>query len=84
MNPMQNGMAARHSRERAGVLMTGTAVVVLKSKYGGTGDTLRMRGLECRHEPERRRLVLHRNGTDVAKFDTDQVERWWMDWTGSS
>ena len=57
-----------------------TAVVVLKSKPGGTGETLRMRGLEYRHEPERRRLVLHRNGTDVARFDTEQVERWWVDW----
>jgi hypothetical protein len=32
--------------------------------------------LELRHEPERRRLVLHRNGTDVGQFDTDLVERW--------
>ena len=79
MDPMQNGIGAHHSRERVGALVTSTTVVVLKSKYGGTGETLRMRGLECRHEPERRRLVLHRNGTDVAKFDTEQLESWHME-----
>jgi len=79
VNPMHNGIGAHHSHERAGVLVTSTAVVVLKSKDGVTGATLRVRGLECRHEPERHRLVLHRNGTDVAQFDTDQLEGWHME-----
>jgi len=57
-------------------MATSTAVVVLKPKPGDRGETFRVPGLELRHEPERRRLVLHRNGTDVGQFDTDLVERW--------
>ena len=56
-----------------------TAVVVLKPKPGGRGETLRVPGLELRHEPDHRRLVLHRNGTDVGQFDTDQLEGWHME-----
>ena len=56
-----------------------TAVVVLKPKPGGRGETLRMRGFELRHEADHRRLVLHRNGTDVGQFDTDQLEGWHME-----
>jgi hypothetical protein len=57
-----------------------TAVVVLKSNTGASGETVRVGDVECRHEPERRRLVLHRNGNDVARFDTRNVERWYMDY----
>ena len=57
-----------------------TAVVVLKSSAGASGETVRVGDVECRHEPERRRLVLHRNGSDVARFDTRNVERWYMDY----
>lgn len=56
-----------------------TAVVILRSKPGGRGETLRVRDMELRHEPDHRRLVLHRNGTDVGQFDTDQLEGWHME-----
>jgi len=51
----------------------------LKPMPGGRGETLRVRGLELRHEADHRRLVLHRNGTDVGQFDTDQLEGWHME-----
>jgi len=57
-----------------------TAVVVLKSSTGASGETVRVGDVECRHEPDRRRLVLHRNGNDVARFDTRNVERWYIDY----
>ena len=57
-----------------------TVVVVLKSSTGASGETVRVGDVECRHEPERRRLVLHRNGHNVARFDTRNVERWYMDY----
>ena len=60
-----------------------TVVVVLKSPTGASGETVRVGDVECRHEPERRRLVLHRNGHDVARFDTRNVERWYMDYASS-
>ena len=56
-----------------------TAVVVMKSSTSASGETVRVGDVECRHEPDRRRLVLHRNGHDVARFDTRNVERWYMD-----
>ena len=56
-----------------------TAVVVLRPKPGGRGETLRVHGMALRHEPDHRRLVLHRNGTDVGQFDTDQLEGWHME-----
>jgi len=56
-----------------------TAVVVLKPMPGGRAETLRVRGLEFRHEADHRRLVLHRNGTDVGQFNTDQLEGWHME-----
>ena len=56
-----------------------TAVVVLKPKPGGRPETVRVRGMALRHEPAHRRLVLHRNGTDVGQFDTDQLEGWHME-----
>ena len=61
-----------------------TVVVVLRSSAGASGETVRVGDVECRHEPERRRLVLHRNGHDVARFDTRNVERWYMDYYASS
>ena len=57
-----------------------TAVVVLKSSAGASGETVRVGDVECRHEPDRRRLVLHRDGQDVARFDTRNVDRWYMDY----
>ena len=54
-------------------------MVVLKRKPGGGGEIFRVPGLELRHEPDHRRLVLHRNGTDVGEFDTDQLEGWHME-----
>ena len=56
-----------------------TAVVVFKPMPGGRGETLRVRGLQLRHEADHRRLVLHRNGTDVGQFNTDQLEGWHME-----
>lgn len=56
-----------------------TAVVVLKPNPGGRKETFRVPGLELRHEPDHRRLILHRNGTDVGQFDTDQLEGWHME-----
>jgi len=54
-----------------------TVVIVLKSK-GGTcpAETLRLPGVELRHEPERRRVVVHRDGRDIACISTDEVECW--------
>jgi hypothetical protein len=53
-----------------------TAVVVLKAKAGAPQETLRLPGVELRHEPDRRRVVVHRDGHDIASFNIDEVERW--------
>ena len=53
-----------------------TAVVVLKATAGKREETLRLPGLELRHEPDRRRVVVHRDGHDIASLNTDEVERW--------
>ncbi len=52
------------------------AVVVLKAKAGKPEETLRLPGVELRHEPDRRRVVVHRNGRDIACLNTDDVECW--------
>lgn len=53
-----------------------TAVVVLKAKAGASEETVRLPGVELRHEPERGRVVVHRHGHDIACISTDEVERW--------
>lgn len=53
-----------------------TAVVVLKAIAGAPEETVRLPGVELRHEPDRRRVVVHRDGNDIASFNTDEVERW--------
>jgi hypothetical protein len=57
-------------------MATAIAVVVLKHEPGEREESFRVPGFELRHEPERRRLVLHRNGTDVGQFNADHVECW--------
>ena len=52
------------------------AVVVLKAKAGKPEETLRLPRVELRHEPERTRIVVHRNGHDIACISTDEVECW--------
>ena len=54
-----------------------TSVVVLKATPGGAGqEMVRLPGLGLRHEPERRRVVVHRDGHDIARISTDEVEHW--------
>ncbi len=53
-----------------------TAVVVLKAKAGAPEETVRLPDVELRHEPEHRRVVVHRNGHDIACISTDEVESW--------
>ena len=53
-----------------------TAVVVLKAKGARPEETVRLPGVELRHEPDRRRVVVHRDGHDIASFNIDEVERW--------
>jgi hypothetical protein len=56
-----------------------TAVVVLKAKGTRPAETLRLPGVELRHEPEHRRVVVHQNGSDIACICTDEVERWFVE-----
>ena len=53
-----------------------TAVVVLKATAGAPEETVRLPGVELRHEPERGRVVVHRRGHDIACLSTHEVERW--------
>lgn len=53
-----------------------TAVVVLKAKAGKPKETLRLPGVQLRHEPERSRVVVHQNGSDIACLNTDELESW--------
>jgi hypothetical protein len=53
-----------------------TAVVVLKATAGAPEETVRLPGVELRHEPERSRVVVHRNGDDIACLSTDELESW--------
>lgn len=53
-----------------------TAIVVLKAKAGKPEETLRLPGVQVRHEPERRRVVVHRDGHDIACISTDEIEGW--------
>lgn len=53
-----------------------TAVVVLKPKAGAPGETVRLPGVELRHEPEHGRVVVHRHGRDIACISTDEIECW--------
>ena len=53
-----------------------TAVVVLKAKAGPPEETVRLPGVELRHEPERSRVVVHRHGRDLVCISTDEVEHW--------
>jgi hypothetical protein len=52
------------------------AVVVLKAKAGLPEETLRLPGVELRHEPDGRWVIVHRDGHDIACISTDEVERW--------
>ncbi len=56
-----------------------TAIVVLKAKPGAGEETVRLPGVELRHEPERGRVVVHRHGHDIARISTDEVERWFVE-----
>jgi hypothetical protein len=53
-----------------------TAVVVLRAKASRPQETLRLPGVEVSHEPERHRIVVSRDGSDIACINTDEVERW--------
>jgi len=53
-----------------------TAVVVLKAKAGAPEETVRLPGVELRHESDRGRVVVHRDGHDLACISTDEVECW--------
>ena len=53
-----------------------TTVVVLKATTGAPQETVRLPGIELRHEPERGRVVAHRGGQDIACFSAAEVERW--------
>lgn len=53
-----------------------TAVVVLKAKAGKPEETLRLPGVQLRHEPDRGRIVVHQDGSDIACINTDEVESW--------
>ena len=52
------------------------AVIVLKAKAGKPEEALRLPGVELRHEPQRSRVVVHRDGNDIACINTDDVESW--------
>lgn len=56
-----------------------TAVVVLKAKGTRPAETLRLPGVELRHEPERARVVVHGDGHDIACISTDEVECWFVE-----
>ena len=53
-----------------------TVVVVLKAIPGAPEETVRLPGVELRHEPERGRVVVHRHGRDLACIRMDEVEHW--------
>jgi len=53
-----------------------TAIVVLKAMAGAPEETVRLPSVELRHEPERGRIVVHRNGADIACISTDEVKCW--------
>ena len=53
-----------------------TAVITLKAKPGAPPETLRLPGVELRHEPEHGRVVAYRHDCDLAYIRTDEVERW--------
>lgn len=53
-----------------------TAVVVLKATAVAPEETVRLPGVDLRHEPARRRVVVHRHGCDIACISTDEVECW--------
>jgi len=59
--------------------MTKMAVVVLKAKDGSREETLCYRGVDLRHEPAFRFLVLNKNGADIGTFDDADVARWYYE-----
>jgi hypothetical protein len=58
---------------------TRTAVVVMKPKPGQVEEVLRYAGVELRHEPSLRQLILHKNETVIGTFNEDDVARWYME-----
>jgi len=53
-----------------------TVVVVLKVTPGAPEETVRLPGVELRHEPDRGRIVVHRDGRDIAFIAIAEVESW--------
>ena len=53
-----------------------TAVVVLKAKADAPEEALRLPGVDLRHEPERSRVVVHRDGHDLVCLNTAEIEHW--------
>jgi hypothetical protein len=53
-----------------------TVVLVLKARAGAPAETVRLPGFQLRLEPDRRWVVLHRHGSDIACISTDELECW--------
>jgi len=51
----------------------------MKPKPGQVEEVLRYAGVELRHEPSLRQLILHKNETVIGTFNEDDVARWYME-----
>jgi hypothetical protein len=60
----------------AGQTKPPTLIVVLKPRAGTPAEAVHLPGFELRHDPDRRRVVLHRQGSDIACIDSDELESW--------